>query len=125
MAATLRIERDAVKYSVPEALERFVPTVIWRRVREPAHRVLCGGRGTGKTMLLKRLSWPAMVAAPDYLPQRQFVAFYFNARELTDLHLLFTDVIFGEAGASTQTANVDLPPNLRQTGKTRLRLIFH
>jgi hypothetical protein len=99
MATMLQIQPDAVRYSVPQALERFVPPAIWRRVREPAHRVLCGGRGTGKTMLLKRLSWPAMIAAPDYLPGKNFVAFYFNARELTDLQLLFSDVVFRENGA--------------------------
>jgi hypothetical protein len=84
-----RFEADAGKYTDEEALERFVPSIVWDQVRRPQHQVLYGGSGTGKTMLLRRLSWPAMLREPNFLDGQHFAAFYIDMRELEDLSSLY------------------------------------
>lgn len=80
--ANVIFEADAGNYTVPQALSRFVPNLVWNKVREAKHQLLYGGKGSGKTHLLKRLSWPAMQEQPDFLEGTEFTAFYCDMREL-------------------------------------------
>jgi len=57
-------------------------------------------------MLLKRLSWPAMVASPDFLTDQHFLGFYFNARELSDLQGLFSNVLYIESDSLATARSV-------------------
>lgn len=85
----LTFEPDAGNYTFSQAVERFVPTITWGKVRRPANQLLYGCAGSGKTMLLKRLSWPAMLAAPAFETREEFIAFYCDVRELEILGALF------------------------------------
>jgi len=95
----LNFEPDAVNYTVEEAIERFVPTITWDRLRKPANQLLCGCAGAGKTMLLKRVSWPAMIREPAFRSGGEFVAFYCDVRELEILEPLFDANLKGQMRA--------------------------
>ena len=45
-------------------------------------------------MIMKRLSWPAMLRLPDFRNSAEFAGFYFDARELEDLNCLYSDRFF-------------------------------
>jgi|GEM_PF-3328664 len=97
MAAQLEFQFeqfDACLYTVEQALECFVPNRVWDQVRSGIHQVLYGGVGTGKTMLMKRLSWPAMLSRPAFLERREFAAFYVDMRCLADIAPLFDTSVF-------------------------------
>jgi hypothetical protein len=96
---TLNFEPDAVNYTVEEAIERFVPTITWDRLRKPANQLLCGCAGAGKTMLLKRVSWPAMIREPAFGSSGEFIAFYCDVRELEILEPLFDENLKGQMRA--------------------------
>jgi hypothetical protein len=90
-AGQLRLEIDAGRYKFAEVLSRFVPGLIWEQVRQTdRQQLLCGGVGTGKTILMKRLAWPAMLERPDFL-ETPFAAFYYDARDLEDLNCLYSE----------------------------------
>jgi hypothetical protein len=95
----LDFEPDAVNYTVEEAIDRFVPTITWDRLRKPANQLLCGCAGAGKTMLLKRISWPAMIREPAFSSSGEFIAFYCDVRELEILEPLFDDSLKGQMKA--------------------------
>lgn len=77
---------DARKYSADETRERFVSNRVWNTIRNPTkNRVLCGVPGAGKTIVLKRSSWPAMVRDSSFMEGAQFSAFYCNLRDLERL----------------------------------------
>jgi hypothetical protein len=83
------LQLDATYYTVPEALDLFVPNIVWNEVRRIRHQLLYGGQGTGKTILLKRLSWPAMLNRPAFLESAPFVSFYYDLRDLAILKSTF------------------------------------
>ena len=83
---------EAEDFTPEQAVERFVPNRIWDEVREPQNQLLLGGVGTGKSIVLKRLSWPAMEHAPAFLAGREFAAFYVDVRELHFLSI-FDDIL--------------------------------
>jgi hypothetical protein len=87
----LRYEPDAGRYSVSETLDRFVPVAVWDQLRQPGHQLIYGGKGTGKTMLMRRLSWPAMLREPAFFEDTEFVAFFCDLRGLDPLASLFRD----------------------------------
>src|SRR3982751_17568 len=95
----LNFEPDAVNYTVEEAIDRFVPTITWDKLRKPANQLLCGCAGAGKTMLLKRVSWPAMIREPAFGPSGEFLAFYCDVRELEILEPLFDENLKGQMRA--------------------------
>jgi len=84
--------REAEEFSPQEAVERFVPNRVWDEVRDPENRLLLGGVGTGKSIVLKRLSWPAMTREPAFLPHRGFFGLYVDVRPLDCLDPLFDSV---------------------------------
>jgi len=62
-----------------------------------------GPIGAGKTIVLKRLSWPAMAKKPDFLSEEnRFVAFYIDLEGISYLNALFDEKIFGSYWKSRQ-----------------------
>ena len=87
---------NAKFYGIDETISRFTPNIVWAKVRRPIHQVLYGVVGAGKTIILKRLSWPAMEAKPVYLSKdNKFIAFYVDLENLSYLNALFEEKIFG------------------------------
>jgi len=86
---------DAEHYNVENIIKLFVPNKVWDDVRKISkHKLLYGGWGTGKTILLKRLSWPAMLLESAYLNNQEFIAFYVDLREMEILNSIFLKEIF-------------------------------
>ncbi len=85
---------DAGLYSFEQAVGLFIPNRVWDQIRQATSQVLYGGIGTGKTLLMKRLSWPAMLSNSSYLANRRFAAFYMDMRCLADLVPVCSDLIF-------------------------------
>ena len=88
------VKFDAGLYSATEATGYFVPNRAWDNTRRGKSQLLIGAAGTGKTIIMKRLSYPAMLRSPEYLAGFEFVAFYFDMRCLADLSALFHEQLF-------------------------------
>jgi hypothetical protein len=59
----LRYHPDAASYEIADIVDLFVPHRLWDTIRRARNQLLYGGAGSGKTMLLRRLWWPSMIAA--------------------------------------------------------------
>ena len=99
---------DAQKYTALQTQRLFVPNRVWDQVRDPTrNRLLYGVPGSGKTIALKRLSWPAMVSDPVFLPGRKFVAFYCDLRDLARITTTLDSPIFRQDDPDrTNTARI-------------------
>ena len=82
-------DTQAEKWGTDKALERFVPPPgparVWDEIRVPKNRVLWGGWGTGKSVILKRISWQAMSRAPQFNGD-PFVGVYMNLADFDPLN---------------------------------------
>jgi hypothetical protein len=78
----------ADEFSPTDVVDRFVPNRIWNEIRNPTNQVLLGGVGTGKSIVLKRISLPGMLLKSEFLLNREFLGIYVDLKELRFLNSL-------------------------------------
>lgn len=80
-----------------EVVDLFVPNLVWDEVREPINHIIYGAPGTGKSMLLKRLSSESMLYKEDYLKGQKFIGIYLQISKVSNIfHPIFAHLKGGK-----------------------------
>ncbi|MEW6104113.1 MAG: hypothetical protein AB1630_09955 [bacterium] len=80
----------AENFTDAEVADFFVRNLVWDEVREPVNHIIYGAPGTGKSMILKRLSSESMFYKEDYLEGQKYIGVYLHISKVSNIfHPIF------------------------------------